>query len=156
MGLMDKVKAQATVLADKAQTGMQQGQVKIQEMQTGKQVDHLLRELGAYVFLSERGRDPARRARPRWPPSWASSMGWRPAGTPVTVTDDPPALPAEGPFPAATSSPSPRGRLLRPRRPIPRPGRRNHPEVGRWPPRPVDRPGGPVRAGRSPVDRAAR
>jgi hypothetical protein len=53
---MDKVKAQATVLADKAQTGVQQGQTKLQEMQTGKQEDHLLRELGAYVFLSERGR----------------------------------------------------------------------------------------------------
>jgi len=57
MGLMDKVKAQATVLADKAQTGLQQGQTKIQEMQSTKQVDHLLRELGAYVFLSERGRN---------------------------------------------------------------------------------------------------
>jgi hypothetical protein len=56
MGFMDKVKAQATVLADKAQTGVQQGQTKIQEMQSGKQADHLLRELGAYVFLSERGR----------------------------------------------------------------------------------------------------
>ena len=59
MGLLDKVKAQATVLADKAQTGMQQGQTKIQEMQAGKQADHLLRELGAYVFLSERGRGQA-------------------------------------------------------------------------------------------------
>jgi hypothetical protein len=56
MGLMDKVKAQATVLADKAQTGVQQGQTKIQEMQAGRQVDHLLRDLGAYAFLSERGR----------------------------------------------------------------------------------------------------
>jgi len=57
MGFMDKVKAQATVLADKAQTGVQQGQTKLQEMQSGKQTDHLLRELGAYVFLSERGRN---------------------------------------------------------------------------------------------------
>ena len=56
MGLMDKVKAQATVLADKAQTGVQQGQTKLQELQSAKQVDHLLRELGATVFLSERGR----------------------------------------------------------------------------------------------------
>ena len=42
MGLMDKVKAQATVLADKAQTGMQQGQSKLQEMQADRKVDHLL------------------------------------------------------------------------------------------------------------------
>jgi hypothetical protein len=56
MGFMDKVKAQATVLADKAQTGVQQGQTKLQEMQDHKHQDALLRELGAYVFLSERGR----------------------------------------------------------------------------------------------------
>jgi hypothetical protein len=56
MGLMDKVKAQATVLADKAQTGVQQGQTKLQEIQAGRQADHLLRDVGAYVFLSERGR----------------------------------------------------------------------------------------------------
>lgn len=56
MGLMDKVKAQATVLADKAQSGVQQGQTKLQEIQVARQVDHLLRDLGAYVFLSERGR----------------------------------------------------------------------------------------------------
>ena len=64
MGFMDKVKAQATVLADKAQTGVQQGQTKLQEMQATKQADHLLRELGAYVFLSERGA-PSPTARPR-------------------------------------------------------------------------------------------
>jgi hypothetical protein len=58
MGLMDKVKAQANVLADKAQTGLQQGQTKIQGFQSNKQVDHLLRDLGAYAFLSERNRTP--------------------------------------------------------------------------------------------------
>jgi hypothetical protein len=98
MGLMDKVKAQATVLADKAQTGMQQGQTKLQEMQTGKQVDHLLRELGAYVFLSERGRpQPDGEARV------ATIMGQldalEAAGTAVTVGTDPSAVPAEGAVP---------------------------------------------------------
>ena len=69
MGLMDKVKAQATVLADKAQTGLQQGQTKIQEMQSGKQVDHLLRELGAYVVPRANVGGTNRTARPRWPES---------------------------------------------------------------------------------------
>ncbi len=92
MGLMDKVKAQATVLADKAQTGMQQGQVKIQEMQAGKQVDHLLRELGAYVFLSERGRtQPDSEAKVADLLSQLDAL--EAAGTPVTVTMDPPPPP---------------------------------------------------------------
>jgi hypothetical protein len=91
---MDKVKAQATVLADKAQTGVQQGQTKIQEMQTGKQVDHLLRELGAYVFLSERDR-----IQPDSEAKVAVIMGeldgLERAGTPVTITA--PAYPTPGP-----------------------------------------------------------
>jgi len=79
MGFLDKVKAQATVLADKAQTSVQQGQTKLAEMQSGKQVDHLLRELGAYVFLSERNRNqPDSEA--RWPSSWASSTRSRRQG----------------------------------------------------------------------------
>ena len=108
MGLMDKVKAQATVLADKAQTGMQQGQVKIQEMQAGKQVDHLLRELGAYVFLSERGRtQPESEARV------AAIMdqldGLEAGGAPVTVSVDPTAVPAEGAVPRPHVEPDPGG-----------------------------------------------
>jgi hypothetical protein len=96
MGLMDKVKAQATVLADKAQTGMQQGQVKIQEMQAGKQVDHLLRELGAYVFLSERGRtQPDSEAKVADLLSQLDAL--EAAGTPVTVTMDPPTPPPPPP-----------------------------------------------------------
>ena len=98
MGFMDKVKAQATVLADKAQTGVQQGQTKIQEMQASKQVDHLLRELGAYVFLSERDR-----IQPDSEAKVAGIMGeldgLERAGTPVTVT-------APYPAPGAGAVPS--------------------------------------------------
>jgi hypothetical protein len=98
MGLMDKVKAQATVLADKAQTGLQQGQTKIQEMQSGKQVDHLLRELGAYVFLSERGR-----TQPDSETKVGQIMnqldGLEAAGTAVAVTPEPMAAPAAGTIP---------------------------------------------------------
>jgi len=98
VGLMDKVKAQATVLADKAQTGMQQGQVKLQEMQAGKQVDHLLRELGAHVFLSERGRTA-----PDSEAKVADLMGQldalEAAGTTVALSVDPTAVPPEGAVP---------------------------------------------------------
>jgi len=108
MGLMDKVKAQATVLADKAQTGMQQGQVKIQEMQAGKQVDHLLRELGAYVFLSERGRtQPESEARVG--AIMDQLDGLEAGGAPVTVSVDPTAVPAEGAVPRAHVEPEPGG-----------------------------------------------
>jgi len=99
---MDKVKAQATVLADKAQTGMQQGQVKIQEMQAGKQVDHVLRELGAYVFLSERGRtQPDSEANVADLLSQLDAL--EAAGTPVTVTMDAPPPPAGGAVPVTHS-----------------------------------------------------
>lgn len=109
MGLMDKVKAQATVLADKAQTGLQQGQTKIQEMQTSKQVDHLLRELGAYVFLSERNRTQ--------PDSESKVAGimtqleaLEAAGNPVAVTPEGGVAPASGSTPpsgAPAGSPVP-------------------------------------------------
>jgi hypothetical protein len=94
MGFMDKVKAQATVLADKAQTGVQQGQVKLQELQTGRQVDHVLRDLGALVFLQERGR-----AEPDSAARVAGLMGQldalEAAGTPVTATPEPSAAGAD-------------------------------------------------------------
>ncbi|MGD0312997.1 MAG: hypothetical protein ABSC90_11090 [Acidimicrobiales bacterium] len=98
MGLLDKVKAQATVLADKAQTGMQQGQTKIQEMQAGKQADHLLRELGAYVFLSERGRGQAD-AEAKVAGIMGQLDSLEAAGTPVTITPDPATVPAGGAVP---------------------------------------------------------
>ncbi len=103
MGLMDKVKAQATVLVDKAQTGVQQGQTKLAEMQSGKQADHLLRELGAYVFLSERNR-----IQPDSDAKVAEIMGQldalETAGTPVTITPEAPAVPAAGAVPQAVDT----------------------------------------------------
>lgn len=92
MGFLDKVKAQATVLADKAQTGVQQGQAKLQEMQSGKQADHLLRDLGAYVFLSERGRDQPD-SQNKVAGIMAELDALEAAGPVVTVTADPPAPP---------------------------------------------------------------
>jgi len=99
MGFMDKVKAQATVLADKAQTGVQQGQTKLAELQTGKQEDHLLRELGAYVFLSERGRlQPDSEAKVAGLMSQLDAL--EAAGSPVAITPEPSVAPAPGTAPA--------------------------------------------------------
>jgi hypothetical protein len=54
MGLLDKVKAQAEQVASKAQQGVSQGQAKLDAMQTKKQGDALLRELGAAYFAQQR------------------------------------------------------------------------------------------------------
>jgi hypothetical protein len=59
MGFMDKVKAQATVLAEKAQEGAKAGQAKISEMQAKKHADSLLLELGGIVYIQQAGRAAA-------------------------------------------------------------------------------------------------
>jgi hypothetical protein len=56
MGLMDKVKQQATQLAEKAQEGVQKGQAKVGELQAKRQADALLRDLGAAVYADKTGR----------------------------------------------------------------------------------------------------
>jgi hypothetical protein len=59
MGFMDKVKAQATVLAEKAQEGAKAGQAKLSDMQAKKHADALLLELGGLVYSEQAGRAPA-------------------------------------------------------------------------------------------------
>lgn len=118
MGFLDKVKAQATVLADKAQTGVQQGQTKLQEMQSGKQADHLLRDLGAYVFLSERGRNQPD-SETKVAGLMAQLDALEAAGTPVTITAEPPPAPPAAPCPSPVRPPH-RPRLLPPATPCPR------------------------------------
>jgi len=56
---MDKVKAQATTLAEKAQEGAKAGQAKLSDMQAKKQADSLLLELGGIVYSQQVGRAPA-------------------------------------------------------------------------------------------------
>ena len=56
MGLMDKVKATAGKVGEKAQQGVQQGQQKLSEVQERKRVDGLLRDLGAATFHDRTGR----------------------------------------------------------------------------------------------------
>lgn len=50
MGLLDRVKAQATQVAQKAQEAAQAGQSKLEGVQTKKQADGLLRQLGLVVY----------------------------------------------------------------------------------------------------------
>ena len=54
MGLMDKVKEQANVLAEKGKQGVAQGQAKIDALQAKKQLDALLRDLGEATYAAER------------------------------------------------------------------------------------------------------
>lgn len=56
MGFMDKVKSQATAIAEKAQEGAKLGQDKLSQMQAKKQSDALLLELGGLTYLAKTGR----------------------------------------------------------------------------------------------------
>jgi len=56
---MDKVKAQATVLAEKAQEGAKAGQAKISEIQAKKHADALLLEFGGLMYTEQAGRASA-------------------------------------------------------------------------------------------------
>jgi hypothetical protein len=56
VGIMDKVKAQATQIADKAQQAGQVGQAKIAEIQAKRRADALLLELGGLVYSERAGR----------------------------------------------------------------------------------------------------
>ena len=56
MGLMDKVKAQATQVAQKAQEGARTGQAKLADAQSKKRADALLRDLGAAVYAERSGK----------------------------------------------------------------------------------------------------
>jgi hypothetical protein len=59
MGLMDKVKAQATQLAQKTQEAAQEGKAKLDQAQANRRGDALLRQLGALVFAERTGRGTA-------------------------------------------------------------------------------------------------
>ncbi|HUY21120.1 MAG TPA: hypothetical protein VMV22_02145 [Acidimicrobiales bacterium] len=59
MGLMDKVKSQATQLAEKAQQAGQAGQAKLAEVQAKRKADALLLELGGISYHQRVGRADA-------------------------------------------------------------------------------------------------
>jgi hypothetical protein len=54
---MDKLKAQANELAEKAQAGVTQGQAKVTELQAKRRADALLRDLGAATYAEHLGGD---------------------------------------------------------------------------------------------------
>jgi hypothetical protein len=56
LGLMDKVKAQATQLAQKTQETARDGKAKFDQAQANKRADALLRNLGALVYAQRTGR----------------------------------------------------------------------------------------------------
>ncbi len=59
MGFMDKVKSQASALAEKAQEGARAGQEKLSQVQAKRHSDALLLELGGIVYLDRSGRPQA-------------------------------------------------------------------------------------------------
>ena len=56
MGLLDKVKAQATAATVMAKDAAQKGQAKLDEVQAKKAADGMLRDLGAAVYATKSGR----------------------------------------------------------------------------------------------------
>lgn len=60
MALMDKMKTQASVLASKAQEGLQQaaqqGKSKLDQAQANRRADQMFRSLGAAVYAERTGR----------------------------------------------------------------------------------------------------
>ncbi len=55
MGLMDKVKAQASQVAQKTQETAQGGKAKLDQAQANRRADALLRQLGAAVYAEHAG-----------------------------------------------------------------------------------------------------
>ena len=56
MGLLDKVKAQATAATEMAKDAAAKGQAKLDEAQAKKSVDGMLRDLGAAFYATKTGR----------------------------------------------------------------------------------------------------
>jgi len=56
MGLMDKVRAQSTQLAQMAQETAREGKVKLDQAQAKRRADAMFRDLGATVYAERTGR----------------------------------------------------------------------------------------------------
>ncbi len=59
MAFMDKVKAQANQLAQKAQEAGKAGQAKIEDVQARRRADALLRELGSAIYAQRKSGETA-------------------------------------------------------------------------------------------------
>jgi hypothetical protein len=87
MGFMDKVRSQATQLAEKAQEGLHTGKEKLDEMQERKRAGGLLQELGTAVYREQTGRGTATTANDVQQ-LVATLKGIEDAGVPFLPSDD--------------------------------------------------------------------
>ena len=56
MGLMDRMREQATVLAQQAQEAAREGRVKLDQAQARRRADAMFRDLGAALYAERTGR----------------------------------------------------------------------------------------------------
>jgi hypothetical protein len=56
MGLMDRVRVQAAVLAQRTQEAAQEGRAKLDQAQARRRADAMFRDLGAAVYAERTGR----------------------------------------------------------------------------------------------------
>ncbi|MGO8956209.1 MAG: hypothetical protein ACLQFR_02360 [Streptosporangiaceae bacterium] len=104
MGLMDRVKAQAAQLAQTAQEAALEGKAKLDQAQTGRRGDALLRSLGAAVFADRTGRGtPDTQARID---KLIADISAHERETGLNLADSQPSVPQQS-FPADPPSPFP-------------------------------------------------
>ena len=104
MGLMDRVKAQATQLAQMTQDAALEGKAKLDQAQSGRRGDALLRSLGAAVFADRTGRGTAdTQARIE---QLIADISAHERENGLNLVDPPPAVPQPS-FPADPPSPFP-------------------------------------------------
>jgi hypothetical protein len=118
MGLLDKVKAQATAATAVAKDAAQKGQAKLDEVQSKKGADGMLRDLGAAFYATKTGRDtPSTEADVerlvaalQAHESERGALTLAPesaAAAPTATTFTPPTAAAPGNPPTSTSAPTP-------------------------------------------------
>jgi len=78
MGLMDKVRAQGTQLAQRAQDTAREGKVKLDQAQAKRRADAMFRDLGATVYAERTGRGTPRPAGGRAVPAGGRAGPRRP------------------------------------------------------------------------------
>lgn len=109
MGLMDKMKTQATALAEKAQEGAKIGQERLAQLQTKRQGDALLLEFGGIAYQQRAGRaDPG--AEGRLAELTTQIAAYEALNGPIRVTRATPAPGASGSYvPGGAGPASPTG-----------------------------------------------
>jgi hypothetical protein len=126
MGLMDRVKAQATQLAQQAQETAREGKARLDQSQANKRADVLLRNLGALVYAEQTGRGAADSADQiakliaelsaheaengitleSQPPPWSPGASGTGTGAPGGTGPAPFADPGAGPVPPGSAAPT--------------------------------------------------